>query len=148
MNREKAKILLESFVYDNCYYKEKLKEVESFKDSTEKSLERIKTFKHNNFTSDEELNTQLQNIYQKQVNEENMLLNIILKKQKIEECIEKISQPLRTILYLKYIRFNTFDQIGDKLHYSTKRIYQLHSSALSAFADEYYSSEKSKEIQR
>ena len=39
-------------------------------------------------------------------------------------------QPYRVIFYLKYISLLTFDQIADKLNYSTKRIYQLHNEGL------------------
>lgn len=34
-------------------------------------------------------------------------------------------------MYMKYITFLTFDQIAVRMNYSTKRIYQLHSEAIS-----------------
>lgn len=136
MNREKAKALLESFVYDNYYYKEKLEEVESFKVDTENSLKRIQSLKQDN-ASMHNLEQYTSNIFEKQIQEEKIILEILNKKQKIEKCIEKMEQPLRTILYLHYIRFLSFDKIGQRLYYSTKRIYQLHASAIDAFVDVY-----------
>ena len=113
MNREKAKSLLESFVYDNYYYKEKLKEVESFKVDTENSLKRIQSLKQDN-SAMHNLEQYVSNIFENQIQEEKIILEILNKKQKIEMCIEKMEQPLRTILYLRYIRFLSFDDIGQR----------------------------------
>ena len=136
MNREKAKSLLESFVYDNYYYKEKLKEVESFKVDTENSLKRIQFLKQDN-SAMHNLEQYVSNIFENQIQEENIILEILNKKQKIEMCIEKMEQPFKTVLYLRYIRFLSFDDIGQRMFYSTKRIYQLHASAIDAFVDVY-----------
>ena len=53
------------------------------------------------------------------------------KKKRIDQLIERLNQPYRIIMYLKYITFLTFDQIADQMNYSTKRIYQLHSEGVN-----------------
>ena len=60
-----------------------------------------------------------------------MVHKIFKKKNYIEHIIQRLSQPYKTIMFMKYISFMSFDQIADKMHYSTKRIYQLHSEGLA-----------------
>lgn len=111
MSREELKELFESYWYDNQYLNEKFKEVELFNKLT--------------------LNQSDQSFFiDTKENEKMEIMKILKKKKHIETLIQNLSQPYRTILYMKYISFFTFDQIADKIHYSTKRIYQLHSDAL------------------
>ena len=85
---------------------------------------------------------QLNNVVEREMREEESLIEILNKKQKIETIIKKLEQPYRNIIYLKYIRFYTYDQIADKMHYSSKRIYQLHTIALEKFIDLYLADEQ------
>lgn len=112
MSREELKELFESYWYDSQYLKEKFKEVEIFNKLTMNQSDSA-------FLMDTKVNEQLE------------IKKILEKKKYIETLIQKLHQPYRTILYMKYISFFTFDQIADKIHYSTKRIYQLHSDALN-----------------
>lgn len=112
MKREELKKILEEYWYDNQYLNEKAKEINKM----EKILNNEKDSKFL-------LNT-------KQY-EEDQMLKIIEKKKYIESLIQNLSQPYRTIMYMKYISFLTFDQIAGKMNYSTKRIYQLHSEGLT-----------------
>ncbi len=112
MNKEKLKNMLEEYWYDNQYLKEKAKEINNME-----SL--LHTNKNSEFfTATKEY-------------EESQMLKIVEKKKYIESLIQDLSQPFRTIMYMKYISFLTFDQIAGKMNYSTKRIYQLHSEGLN-----------------
>lgn len=112
MERETLKTLFEEYWFDNQYLKEKLKEVETVNKLllTERDSELL-------------INTKKY--------EEAEMSKIIEKKKYIESLIQELSQPFRTIMYMKYITFLTFDQIADRMNYSTKRIYQLHTEALN-----------------
>lgn len=112
MLKSELKTLLEDYWYDNQYLKEKAKEVESIN-----SL--IRSGKASEFI----MNTKNY--------EESEMSKIVEKKKYIEGLFQKLNQPYRTIMYMKYISFLTFDQIADRMNYSTKRIYQLHSEAIS-----------------
>lgn len=127
MNKEQLKIFLEEYWYDNQYMSEKLKEIEKIKSQKQK----ISTYEIKHL---DDKNSPL--IIAEQ--QENIILrNIVKKKQKIEELIASLNQPYKTILYFKYICFLTFDQIADKMNYSTKRIYQLHGDALGKLTQIY-----------
>lgn len=141
MTKDKIIKELESFIFDYQYYLEKAKEIEKIKEQTKMSMNRLKELKENNLPT-ECLDNSIVQIMQKQADEEEMLLAILNKKQKIEKFIQGVEQPHRNILYLKYVRFYTFDQIAGKMNYSTKRIYQLHSSAIDKFCIAYLQPEK------
>lgn len=111
MQKEELKSMLEEYWYDNQYLKEKAKEVESM-DLL------IRSGKGSDF------------IVSTKKYEESEMSKIIEKKKHIEGLFQKLNQPYRTIMYMKYITFLTFDQIADRMSYSTKRIYQLHSEAI------------------
>ena len=112
MSKENLKELLEDYWYDNQYLQEKAKEFQSM----DKFL---KIDGNSEFL-----------ISTKQY-EESQMLKIVEKKKYIESLIQRLSQPYRTLMYMKYISFLTFDQIAGKMNYSTKRIYQLHSEGFS-----------------
>ncbi len=112
MKKEELKTKLEEYWYDNQYLKEKVKEVEEMNQLIRlgKASEIIiETKKH----------------------EEHEMSKIIKKKNYIESLFQNLSQPYRTLMYFKYISFLTFDQIASRMNYSTKRIYQLHNTAIT-----------------
>lgn len=108
MTKEALKELLDSYWYDKQYLNEKAKEIQSMQNLISK-------------------NNNIELFYDSKDYEESIAHNLIEKKKYIEGLIQELSQPYRTIFYLKYITFLTFDQIADRIGYSTKRIYQLHS---------------------
>ncbi len=115
MEKEELKEFLESYLYDEQYLKEKIKELEKIKNRSERIFEES--------VEDVTFVTVGQN-------EKQIVLEIYLKKQKIENLFQQLQQPYKTLMYLKYINFCSFDQVADKMNYSTKRIYQLHNEAL------------------
>lgn len=123
MTKEQLKNFLEDYWYDNHYLNEKVKELEKIKVQNEK-LNHLKTYFN-------EKNSSSSLLVINEEQEEQRMKNIVNKKQMIENLIESLSQPYRTIMYFKYICFLTFDQIADKMNYSTKRIYQLHNEGLT-----------------
>ena len=112
MNREEVKNMLEEYWSDNQYLKEKTKEVEKITAMMIKNP-----------------NLEIYQVSKKQ--EEEILFKLLAKKKRIDQLIERLNQPYRIIMYLKYITFLTFDQIADQMNYSTKRIYQLHSEGVN-----------------
>lgn len=112
MTKEQLKTLLEDYWFDNQYLKEKSKEM----DSITKMLTNSGTSKI--------LSDSIQY-------EEEQIKLIINKKRYIESLIQRLRQPYKTVIYMKYVVFLTFDQIASRMNYSTKRIYQLHNEAIT-----------------
>lgn len=116
MSKEELKSLLEEYWYDSQYLKEKSKEITSVS----------KLLANSNPTT----------IFDESIHYEEEQIKIILnKKHYIESLIQNLNQPYKTLMYMKYITFLTFDQIADRMNYSTKRIYQLHNEAMLKLLD-------------
>lgn len=135
MNKQELKTLLESLHFDNQYYIEKNKELEKNKKQTEAILARYKNLINIPNTTKDEIYEKTNNLIQSQIREEEQLLKIIERKQNLEKAIEQIEQPYRTLFYLKYVTSLTFDQVADRMNYSSKRIYQLHREGLDVLLD-------------
>ena len=123
---------LESYKYDLQFHKEKTEELEKLKQEITKIQLIIydKTKKHIEATIEESQLSRLKSTY----GEELSTLNAIeASKKNIEKQIESLQQPYKNILYLRYIKDNSFDEIASKMNYSSKRIYQLHKEALDHY---------------
>lgn len=133
---------LESYKYDVQYFVEKSKDIEKLKSEIEKSYSRLVEMRDrkNDIT---DLQRRLDRIIEKQTMEEEALLNILTKKQKIEKQIDTLPQPYKNIFFLKYITGHSFDEIALKMNYSTKRIYQLHKEGIKLYVD-YFDEEANK----
>lgn len=123
---------LEDYKYDYQYLEEKLKEVDNLKDRIDKVYDRLKLLKGHSITVND-LDTELQSILKKQAVEEESLVKLIMKKKEIEDKINLLQQPYKTIFYLKYIRMHSIYEIASKMCYSSKRIYQLHSEGVALY---------------
>lgn len=112
MLKDELKKILEEYKYDYQYLKEKSKEVEEIN-----SL--IRSGKNYEY------------VIVSQKYEEKELSELVEKKKYVESLLKNLGQPYRTIMYMKYITFLTFDEIAYRMNYSTKRIYQLHSEGIT-----------------
>lgn len=63
------------------------------------------------------------------------LEELLLKKFIVENKIEQLEQPFKSILYLRYIRGNTLNKVSDDLGYSYDHICKLHGKALKNYAE-------------
>ena len=111
MNREKLRKLFEEYWYDNQFVKEKMKEINSIDKQIQEGSKSEILIRSKEYETAE-------------------ITKVIEKKKYIESLFEALPQPHRTVMYMKYVSFLTFDQIADRMNYSTKRIYQLHAEAL------------------
>lgn len=65
----------------------------------------------------------------------NKLQELLLKKYVVENKIEQLGQPYKSILYLRYIRGNTLSKISNEIGYSYDHICKLHGKALKNYAE-------------
>ena len=63
------------------------------------------------------------------------LQELLLKKYIVENKIEQLEQPHKSILYLKYIRGITLYDISRELNYSYIHIKRLHQEAIEKYAN-------------
>lgn len=131
MDIKDTKEELESYWFDYQYILEKSKENDAINNIVKQTCCRLEEINSQNKSAS--VQQSMAEVVDKQLREEEMFIKVMNKKQSIEDAINKLMQPYKTVLYLKYIRFLTFDQIADRMKYSTKRIYQLHNEALKTF---------------
>ena len=103
---------LENYKYDYEYYLEKFNNAEKLNELIEEMGKRIESIIEINCESSKELKNKLNNIKIEQIKEEKYLLDMIAKKRKIEERIDELDQPYKSILLYKYISLYTFDEIA------------------------------------
>ena len=63
------------------------------------------------------------------------LQELLLKKYLVENKIEQLEQPFKSILYLKYIRGINLFKVSEELGYSYDHICKLHGKALKLYAE-------------
>ena len=125
MSNEEAKKELIDFLYEIDFYNEKCKEIESMRGRVKKITESAKTAVG--------CEDNLFKLIDRQTEEEFALIKIYDKKKKLEEKIDQLGQPHKNVLYFRYILRLNYDQIADRMNYSVKRIYQLHSEAIKMY---------------
>lgn len=135
MQNNKLLQSLENYKYDLQYYNEKTKDLEKLKNELYKmqSIVRDKMTKKIDFSIE---SLQCEQLKTKYLDEQTKLENIEAKKRYLEDAIENLPQPYKTIFFLRYIKSCSFDEIATKMNYSSKRIYQLHKLAISQFTSQ------------
>lgn len=77
----------------------------------------------------------LDKITQIQENCKEKLRELLIKKFIVENKIEQLEQPHKSILYMKYIRGIKLYKISEELGYSYKQTKRLHQTALENYAN-------------
>ena len=127
---------LENYKYDYQYLQERIKSMEVLRKellTLKAEINDMRIKKNDTYYLELKLNT----INDRLKKEEEYLTLIIEKKNLIENRIELMPQPAKTILYFKYIKDYSFDIVAEKMSYSSKRIYQLHKEALNLYCKKY-----------
>ena len=63
------------------------------------------------------------------------LQELLIKKYLVENKIEQLEQPYKSILYLKYIRGINLFKVSEELNYSYRHIKNLHQEAIEKYAN-------------
>ena len=126
MDKTQLKKLLEKYQYDKEYFIEKSREIKSSKELVSNLISKNNLLNAEQAKSDFELDL----IIKKQENDLHLLAEINNSNGAVESLVHGLEQPYRNILFYRYIKFMTFDEIALKMNYSTPRIYQLHDHAL------------------
>ena len=127
---------LENYKFDLQFYEEKVEEMELLEIKLDKSLCRLRDMEIKKYDTTllnqkiKELKTQIDKLG-------TTIRNLNTQKEAIESNIESVPQPYKNILFLKYIKDYSYDKIATIMHYSTKRIYQLHKEAINYYIDSF-----------
>lgn len=136
MNKKELIKELENYKYDYEYFIERYKNAKELNDIIN---ELNTTSEKINDTDTTLISLNLKDIADEQVREETALLGMIKRKHEIEERIDDIQQPYRSVLLYRYVSLYSFGEIAKKMNYSTKRIYQLHQKGIDLYVEKYSS---------
>jgi len=116
MTKNQLKAILRDYWYDKQYLNEKTKECELI--SKHANIEINKNLQYS-FSIDN---------YKKQ--DELRIKQLLIKNKKIEDAIQSLPQPSRSVINFKYIFSMSNEEIAKKMNFSIQRIYQLHNEGL------------------
>ena len=137
MNRKAVVKELADYKYESEYFLERYKNVQEFNSIINKMNDRANILSNGNVSVYAISEGNLKKLQAQQYEEENLLLDLIRKKQIIEERIDGLDQPYKNVLLYRYISLYSFGEIAKKMNYSTKRIYQLHQEGVEAYINKY-----------
>ena len=133
MNKKALIKELEDYKYENEYFLERYKNVQEFNSIISNLNNKANTLDCNNEANVRIFNANIEKLLQEQRKEELELLEIIRKKNAIEQRIDKLRQPYKNVLLYRYVSLYSFGEIAKKMNYSTKRIYQLHQEGIDLY---------------
>ena len=125
MTIEQAKAELCRFKYENQYYIKKSIEIK-------KMQEQIEILK-NNLLPNMEKDGVYKELIERFSEETRNLFKVLTFKLGVENKIGRLEQPLKNVLYFRYVVGMEFHQIAKETCYSSDRIYQLHREAIREY---------------
>ncbi len=134
---EKAKEELREYRDNIRYIEEKQNDAEELRTRIEKTthkLTEVQSGKGDNLDK-APLEESLDKIKEIEKDCDKKLQELLIKKFVVENKIEQLDQPYKSILYLRYIRGNTLNKVSEDMGYSYDHICKLHGKALKNYAE-------------
>lgn len=125
---------LKSYWFDTKYYNEIMADSEV----VVKDIQNLETSLHDKEIKGYDTTItklKIKNLNEKKVSLESLLKSIKNETKKVEIMIDNIPQPYKNVLFFKYIKNLSFDEIAYKMNYSSKRIYQLHKIGVDLYIE-------------
>lgn len=135
MTVEEAKQELREYRDNIKYIEEKQYDIEELHTRLEKVTTRMSLTR----TSGGEINTDkfsdgISKLKALEKEYEDKLQELLLKKFAIDEKIEKLEQPYKSILFLRYARGYSWNKIAIEMNYSIQNIFIIHGKALIEYS--------------
>ena len=132
MKEQEALFELRSFWFDLQYYDENITEIGMLIKEINKLSNNLNDMELKKYDTTS-VKYKIKTLRLKQHEQEETLREVEERNNRVKKRIDNMPQPYKNILFLKYIKNNTFDEIAVKMHYSNKRIYQLHKKAVDFY---------------
>lgn len=134
---DKAKQELREYRDNIKYIEEKQNDAEELKTRIEKVTQNITGIPNGKGENLDKANLEesLDRIKEIEKDCKSKLEELLLKKFAVENKIEQLDQPYKSILYLRYIRGNTLNKISNDMGYSYVHICRMHGDALKFYSE-------------
>lgn len=127
----RAKEELKKYVYEVQFHKEVVLEIKNIEAEIAKKASKYKSFAS---LEDKELvDKDIERLNEALLRQTDKLKNTEAFIAKVENTIAKIDQPLKNVLYFRYVKLYKYSAIAVKMGYSIQRIFQLNREALKKY---------------
>ena len=117
------------------YIEEKLDDTEEVKSKVEKITSTLSLTKSNiPGESNDKFADAINRLEELKLDCNEKMQKLLLKKFVIDEKIEKVNQPYRNILFYRYTRGKSWEQVASELGYSRDYACELHGEALYLYS--------------
>ena len=131
MVASRAKEELKKYVYEVQFHKEVVLEIKNIEAEIAKKASKYKSFAS---LEDKELvDKDIERLNEALLRQTDKLKNTEAFIAKVENTIAKIDQPLKNVLYFRYVKLYKYSAIAVKMGYSIQRIFQLNREALKKY---------------
>lgn len=127
----RAKEELKKYVYEVQFHKEVVLEIKKIEAEIAKKASKYKSFAS---LEDKELvDKDIERLNEALLRQTDKLKSTEAFIAKVENTIAKIDQPLKNVLYFRYVKLYKYSVIAVKMGYSIQRIFQLNREALKKY---------------
>lgn len=132
---EKCKQELKDYREDIKYIEEKLNDTEEVKGRIEKVTTILSLTKTNGGdTSNDKFADGISRLEELKLDCNDRMQELLLKKFSIDSKIEKVEQPYRNVLFFRYTRGKSWEEVAKELGYAREYVCDLHGEALYLYS--------------
>lgn len=134
-NIEKAKKELNEYKEDIKYIEEKLNDTEEVKAKVEKVTTVLSLAKTNSSSeSPDKFADAINRLEELKLDCSDRMKELLIKKFQIDDKIELIEQPYKNILFYRYTRGKSWNDVAKELGYTREYVCDLHGEALYLYS--------------
>lgn len=132
---EKCKQELKDYREDIKYIEEKLNDTEEVKGRIEKVTTILSLTKTNGGdTSNDKFADGISRLEELKIDCNDKMQKLLLKKFFLDSKIEKVEQPYRNVLFFRYTRGKSWEEVAKELGYTRDYVCELHGDALYLYS--------------
>lgn len=133
---EEAKKELKEYRENILYIREKQEDTEELTELMKKTTTRLSHTKtSNNSMCTDKFSDKLDRLEEIKKSQDKKLEKLLLKKFVVDEKIDNLKFPYRDVLFMRYSRGKSWDEIANILKYDKYYIFELHGKALQKYAE-------------
>lgn len=130
MMASRAKEELKRYVYEVQFHKEVVLEIKNIEAEIAKKASKYKSY---SLEDKELIDKDIERLNETLLRQTDKLKSTEAFIAKVENTIAKIGQPLKNVLYFRYVKLYKYSAIAVKMGYSIQRIFQLNREALKKY---------------
>lgn len=136
MTVEESKQELKEYRENILYIREQQEDIEETRAILEKTTTRLSLTKtDNNSMSIDKFSDGIDRISRIEQEKDKKLEELLMKKFVVDGKIDKLEYPFRDVLFMRYTRGKSWEEIARILKYDRKYVFEVHGKALQKYAE-------------